>query len=909
MNVAKYTRVPWACLVFVGCLAYFLLSGAWVPYPGASADFLAAICFPGQLEGDVLEPLGTALTWLAHTLGGWAGVTFLSAALGAWTVTMLFVAAVNGVRHACADFDELRDDERPRAWLDGAATALLAGFGVVAAAVTSLPLWALGTRPLPAAAAVAVGATAIALAMSLRRRCAEDYAEGLPPSLRRRCAMGALFALAAFLFADSPAALPVSVAAVVLGGGILVRMGVEGRLSYLPWIVLGLAAGLAAAVAVTPLWCLALGVPLEGNAFLFWANRVSALTAPALMGLVMGFEGSAPLALFALAFVLLLGCFPRAFFRFASPLIGQLAILALAGCCLARWPAALWETMAEPTPLAALGVALVTLDVGLLVGSWIRNWLDVHVGWPAPAAHAAANVGAALLLGGLACAQLVLNYADGAGRPARAALDKAWAPLEARLPLTLTAWLDPEPGLAPLFLERLAQGTPLWPVSDFAAAVPHLRVGGKPLAEARRTDPGLDAAAALGPAPLRRWLLATDADGAFRVGPLPPAAAADAAGIAERLGKTRYGRTPAGQRTVRSLRALAARLLAARALDAPAAEAADLLRQAIALDPANDGLRLSLGALEGAPGVTLTQAEHWAAVSVAEGRPWLRHPTAAQAQAFERAFGPVRTEAFASARRLADLRTDARAAALRAILRRYRDDPAPLNEQERLIALTLLDKDEAAALLSAREAPSEAELEFFLCAWPWSPEAEALYAKHAARLAGNPCLAALYGKRAQDVRQWQAGQVSAFFMRDGRYAYALFHLKRLLAEGRIQQALDFVGGFNAEQALAEAPLLLETLRLRALSHLAQGDPEAARRQAHVWLIADPDQPDLWAFLLGLTRDPEALDAATRDCLARFPGHPLALRLHANALRPALGDEAARRWLTTLLPEERPHADR
>ena len=252
MNVAKYTRVPWACLVFAGRLAYFLLSGAWVPYPGASADFLAAICFPGQLEGDVLEPLGTALTWLAHTLGGWAGVTLLSAALGAWTVTMLFVAAVNGVRHACADFDELRDDERPRAWLDGAATALLAGFGVVAAAVTSLPLWALGTRPLPAAAAVAVGATAIALAMSLRRRCAEDYAEGLPPSLRRRCAMGALFALAAFLFADSPAALPVSVAAVVLGGGILVRMGVEGRLSSLPWVVLGLAAGVGAAGGGAP---------------------------------------------------------------------------------------------------------------------------------------------------------------------------------------------------------------------------------------------------------------------------------------------------------------------------------------------------------------------------------------------------------------------------------------------------------------------------------------------------------------------------------------------------------------------------------------------------------------------------------------------------------------------------------
>ena len=188
MNVAKYTRVPWACLVFVGCLAYFLLSGAWVPYPGASADFLAAICFPGQLEGDVLEPLGTALTWLAHTLGGWAGVTLLSAALGAWTVTMLFVAAVNGVRHACADFDELRDDERPRAWLDGAATALLAGFGVVAAAVTSLPLWALGTRPLPAAAAGAGGATATPLAMGLAGRRAGGRARRRPPPARRAAA-------------------------------------------------------------------------------------------------------------------------------------------------------------------------------------------------------------------------------------------------------------------------------------------------------------------------------------------------------------------------------------------------------------------------------------------------------------------------------------------------------------------------------------------------------------------------------------------------------------------------------------------------------------------------------------------------------------------------------------------------
>ena len=908
MDADKYTRIPWACLVFVGSLAFFLLTGAWVPCPGASADFLAAICFPGQLEGSAWEPLGTALTWLARLLGGKAGIAALTAALGAWAATMLFVAAVEGVRHACVDFGELAEGARPRAWRDSAATALLAGFGTVAVALTTLPLWALGTRPLPAAATVAVGATAIALAMTLRRRCAEDFEAGLPPSARRCCAMGLLFAFAAFLFADNPAALPISLAAILLGGGVLVRMGVEGRLSYLPWIVLGLIAGTLASVAAVALWCMALGLETPDNLFLFWGARLGQLTPGALMGLAMNFEGAAPLALFALALALLLGCFPRAYFRFGSPLIGQVAILALAGCCLARWPEALWQTMDEPTPLAALGVALVALNVGLLVGSWIRNWLDAHVHWGLAPAHLVANVGALMLLGGLACAQLVLNFADGAGLPARRALRDAWAPLEAHLPLTLTAWFDPEPGLAPVFLARLTQGTPLLPVTDVAAAEPMLRVDGKPLAEARAADPALDTAAALGPAALRRWLLAAESD-AFRAGPLPPEAAEAAEAVAAHIAATRYGRTPAGRRTARGLRALAARLLAIQALSEPGAEAASLLRHAITLDPENNGLRLGLGALDGTPGADVSKEERWAAIAVAEARPWLRHPTAAQAQAFERAFGPVRTDAFASARRLAALQTDARAATLRAILTQYRKDPGPQSEQERLIALSLLGKDEAAALLNARKAPSEAELELFLCAWPWTPEANALYAKHADRLAKNACLSMLYTNRLRDVRQRQAEQVGAYFMRDGRYAYALFHLNHLLAAGDLNEALGFVGGFTAERAFAEAPFLLEGLRLRALACLADDAPDAALRQAHDWLIANPAQPDLWGFLLGLTRDPEALDAAVRDCLALFPGHPLALRLRARALRPVLGEEGARRWRETLLSGKAPHADR
>lgn len=909
MNLAKYTRVPWAAIVFAGSLAYYLITSTAEPYPGASADFIGALAFPGQLPGDVTEPFGSAIAWLAHALGGAKGVLLATAAMGAWVATMLFVAAVNAVRHACLDFAELTPQEQPRARADIAATALLTGFGTVALALTALPLWALGTRPLPAAATVATGATALALASSLRRRCAEDYAQAVAPSFRRRVAMGLLFAMATFLVADDPANVPLTLAAIFLGGGILVRMGVEGRLSYVPWIVLGLLGGVLAAVGVMPIWLRAIGAEPVANPFLFWAQQIGQQAVPAIMGLVMDFSGAAPLALFALTVVLLSGCFPRAFLKFGSPLIGQAAIVALAGCCLARWPGELWEPMAEPTPLAALGVALAMLCVALLVGSWVRCWLDAHVHWRLGSAHTVANLLAAVLLGGLACAQFALNLNDGAGRAARAALDKAWDPLAKALPLTLTAWIDPEPELTPLFLTRLRQGTPIRPITDFARAIPWLSIDGRPIQAARREDVALDAAAALGPMALERCLFALDTRGAIRKGPLDPEARPAVEAVAAHIAASRYGRTPGGQRTVKGLRALAARLCMAQAQDLPPREAVAAIREALALNPGNQAAWMSLAELARLPEAGVTREERRAATAIHEEHPWLRHPTPTQAHAFEREYGPVRTQAFRSARRLFALRGDDRGRALRNIVGRYRDAPETLSDTERIVALTQLPKDEAATLLNAREAPSEAELEYFLCAWPWSPEANALYAKHAKRLAGNDCLNMLYANRSREVTLQRLGHVGAFFMRDNRYAYAQCHLDFLLAQGETEEALRFVSGFTLEQALEETPFLLEYLRLRVASRLAEQAPDEALRAARAWLVSNPDQPDLWAFTIGLERDPEAIETDVLACLRRFPGHPLALRLRAQTLRAAAGEAAARRWLDLMKTPSPAYADR
>ena len=336
----------------------------------------------------------------------------------------------------------------------------------------------------------------------------------------------------------------------------------------------------------------------------------------------------------------------------------------------------------------------------------------------------------------------------------------------------------------------------------------------------------------------------------------------------------------------------AAALARLRAVDPEAA--ARILRHAIAIDPENPGLRLSLAALDGK--VSLSKEERLRGVAVAEADPWLRDPSPDRAAAYERLYGPVLTAGFRAAGRLGALHLGDRASVLRQILAAYREAPETLGAQERIIALLHLPEAEAAASLLARDAPSTEELTFFLCAYPWTDAANALFAKHATRLAQNDCLGMLYLNHGRNTRRQQIDRVGSFFARDGHFAYAYFHLTHLLAEGKLDDALDFVSDFIVADRLADAPVLLESLRLRVIDRLLAQDPARALAFLREWLTADPAQPGLWECLLNL---PEATEDEMRQCLARYPTHPVATRLFAEALRRQAGDEAADRYLRTL----------
>lgn len=899
----QYRRLPWLFAVFVAAFAFFLLTGAWAPYPGESAAFVAALRFPGQAVGPVFEPFDTAVMGLALRLLGPVGLGVFAAALGAWAVTMLFVAAVEGVRHASLDLLDLREEEVPRAGVDMAGTALLAGFATAVLAATALPLWALGTRPLPAAPMVALCATLVALAMALRRKCAEDYVTGQAPSRRRRLGMGLLFAGAVFLFADDPGTLPLAAMGLLLGGGILIRQGVEGRTAYLPWIVGGIVLGLAGALASAAAWFVSLGIPLPDNLFLFWCGRLQTLTLPAVRALLTTFDGVSALALFGLALLLLLGTFPRAFFRLGAPFVGQLAIVALAGLSLARWPFELWGRMAEPTPLMAMGVALLALDVGLLIGSWVRHWMDARAAWSVRASHVAADAGVALFTLALVAAQVWRVGAEASGCGARQALRGVWAPFEARVPASVDTWLSPDGWLAPFFLWRQGQGEPLRPVANLAAAVDALAPAG-----ARAADPALDAAAELGGAPFQRFLLSTDTAGRFREGPPLGDDAAAVEAVAAQVEASPFGWTGPGRRFVGELRAAASRGWAILAQGAAPKEAAGLLRHALALNPENAGAALSLAALAAAPEAAVTAEERRAARRLGEDDPWLLAPTPAQAEAFERAFGPVGTVGFRAARRLRALEGERREETLAEIVRLYREDPRELSQQERLIALLRLPQAEAATLLERGESTDE-DVAFFLCAYPWSDAANALFARYEARLMSDRelggCLSMLYHNLSHRSRAQRLNDLGAYFIRQGRFVYAYVYLRQLIEAGREREALRFVSDFAFGDRLASSPYLMEALRVRALEAAAEADPAQALAAARTWLIANPAQSAVWGFVL--RRDPTERDV--RDCLRAFPAHPVAVRLFGEALRGRAGDAAAERWLGAMLSKEPAHADR
>lgn len=887
----------WTAGVFAAALLFYLLTASFVPIPGASAEFMTALAFPGRVPVAMQYPLDAVLGGMLAALAGperlGAALTVFAALLGALTVTGLFRATVAGVRFSCLDLTGIREGELPRVRADIFATAMLSGVGAAIVGAVALPVWALGTRLLPGALSAVLGVAVLTFAMGCRWRAATRFLEGPQPSaLFPRLLMGAVFGFSTFLGTTAPSLLPVAILGIILVGGPLIDRETEDRLAYVPWIVVGVIGGVALSVLSVWLWQGMFGADTEVGALALWGQWMQSAL-PELTRLFLSFEGAAPLALFALGAALLLGCFPAAYLRFGVPLVGQVAAVALMVVGVFRWPAELWDGMAEPSALDTVGVVVAVLVFGLTVGSWARNWLDVHTHWALGKAHtvAAAFVAVPSLL--LAGAWVIVNAADGAGRVAQCALKGLWAKTDAALSETAEVWWSPSAEATGLLLRRAATGKAICPVQGRAGVLRELP---ERFAARLSGDPVPAVLEKVGPEALRLYLAYAPATAdAFLSGAVPDAVSETFGEVAAALEKTTYGRTPLGKRTILELRAEAARALVNRAASLPSEEAIALLRRALALNPKNPAATLGLDALGALP----QEATHPSpALLLLERFPWLRKPLPSRARAFEERHGHVRTPAFDSARRLWALSRGDYGDVLAEILTLARENPASLNRQERLLALLSFPEAEAYAWLD-KATPDADLLEALLCVYPWTERSEALFAKHRELLKERDALALMYQGKGRLSGRRIGDKVLAFFLRDGRFAYARFYVNGLLKEGQIDSAVAFVSGFNVAERLANFPALAERLRARTLEALTREHPADALETARAWVASDPWQPLLWSILLANPAQPEGAERDVLLCLAYLPLHPEASRRFAEKLRAESGEAVAARYLETV----------
>ncbi len=879
-----------AVALFGAAFLLYWFTAVQVPLPGASAEFLTALVYPTQGTTTPTSPLDAVLGhWLVNTLG-FGMVTPLVALMGATMVAVLFFFAASAVKYYCMDMTGIRDREVARTQSDFSLVALLTGICAALMGMVSLPIWISGTRVLPELLLTLNGFGLLMFAMRLRLRVARWINQERPSSTALWIHIGILFAWATLFGTLAPELLPILLLALILAGGVLVHQETPDRHLFLPWILGGILLGCVASVLLVSRWA-ALFNPVENaDAFRLWIGWMQTQMARFPLHFVT-FESAAPITLFTLAAVLLLGCFPKAYLRFASPLFGQLVALGVTVASLLHWPAQLWNAITEPTAMATIGVALSIVVSAVMVGSWARNWLDVHTHWSRPKAHAMAAVLISIptLLWG--AFSIRANAADGSGRLARQTLAPIWAAAEASLPTPHRFWANPPPCRTGLILHCATQHDPIQPLVRLDTLPQDLVLGGMTLAERATTDLLYRELESLGGDSLQLYLLDLARQDGLITG-LPPRSAIDVLIAAvQALTDTPFAATQVGQATLKAFQTIAAHALVEAAKDQSPEAAAETFRRAIALDPENIAAHLSLAAL---PGVSITADERQAATAVLERQPNLRAPSLDEGQKVEQQFGTVQTPAFASTRRLYAMRRGNAADTWAHIQALYQTAPARLSDEERILAL-LCQAEEAAGQRLNAGSPTDTELKLYLCAYPYSPVAMELFTRHRERLSAYEGLAHLYLQRHLTARQRAGERALSYFFRDGDFAYALFHVRMLLDEGLLNEAIDFASGFSANDLLARTPALLERLRLEILDVLQQQNAQRALEQARAWLLDDPYQQVIWMRLLENPAQPDHGRADSLACLALYPIHPTASAIFAQTLEERVGEAVATRY--------------
>ncbi len=890
----------WTFGIFIVAMLIYIITASFIPYPGISSEYFTALCYPGSAPKLLTSPVDTLCmraiiaTVAPNQLSVVMGLFY--AMIGAGIVACLFRCAIATARHASVDLTGVRDNELDRVLFTISHISFETGIATALLAVLAMPIWAIATRPYPQSVLALLLAVMLTCALEFRWRTTQNYLLSQPPRVQHCIVLGVTYALIALISFMHPMLIPVTALAFVMASGIFLRTESEGRGPCAIAATIGLGVGLIAAIVFTAQWAQVLNVaqaPLP-NAISLWGQHFAA----GIKSLVPRFtvlEGLAPLTVFLSAAALFLGCFPHAYLKLGSPIIGQIASVGLFVVAMIRWPEPVWALFCEPDALTLIAGFMLVLCMGALLGSWLHAGFGEYTRWSRARFRTLAFTVTLVVTGALSIYIGVRNAPMASGLYVRDTMQEIAPLLDELVAEDATLWLTPRTDMLGIVARRYLAGKPVQPQAESFESVTSASLTSHAfLRVAAAKDPLIPALVKLGPEPLRQYLLVMAPELGIMTQLPPRLTSTNAAKAAKCLHESPFGKTVVGERCVTLLNQMAAREHAACAIGAEPEAAATHLRLARVLDPENKGIPLSLASLQ-YEGVTVTQQERNDARDVVEARPSLRAPSAAEALAFEYRYGPVRTQGFCSASRLRRLHLGNAPAVLKDIVEIYKETPALLSTTECLVAVLHMPIENLVALWETRT-PSEAELQLFFCAYPDAPQTDALYEKYKKLFRTNDALNTLFREKNSRLRERVADKMQSFFLRDGEFAYALYYVNALLADKDLATAVKFVGGFNVRERLAKTPALVEELRCRVLKLLLAEDPAQARVVCEGWLRSEPRQYRIWSMLLSdempKSADPEA---ELRACLRQYPLHPIATARYAEILEKDLGLEAAKRY--------------
>ncbi len=895
--------------VFAVAFVFYLLTASYLPYPGLSSDYLISLIFPWQYTMPQVDILGALVTSHVARLCSpeslMVGMAILSAALGALIVTALFRTVYFTVQVSSLDMEGVLEREMARATRDFGACAEMIGVLTAMVGMVTLPLWVVGTRPLPTSFAIMIASVAIALRVELRYR----FARLIQSNATQIGILDAgitilMVALAVMMATYSAPLFPVGLILIILVVLPLFNPAAYFRVRLLTATLVGAALGLLFSIGAVTAWSTYVaGTDISAGSA--WAAHVKGVLAQ-VPSVIMTMPDSMALALCALCTALHLGCFPWAYNKFGKPFLGHVLMVVLPAVAIWGKPTAFWNTLEEPTALSALAIFTLVAFCGTMLGSWARCWLDVHTHWRPRLAHLAAGVMLLIPMAIWAGINVATTWRSGVGSVANVATKACWADYEVALPKERKLWLSGDTHITSNFiLRRYMLGNP------FAGAPMRLLMSHRfsefcdsSFAKRLNNDPVLKYMVLLGAPAVRSYIIGCINYGEF----LSDAEMDESAGealthVAEKVEASHFGKTHVGQRSIARVNAWAAGCYARAAWNTKdAATGVAYLRRAMALDPENKAYPLGLDALAQRAKEPLTPEEKLQVTKLYEDEPWLRQPTWRQMEQFDVRYGQVYTPAFDSARRLWQVRNGAREAALAKMIALFREDCAQLNDEERDNALLILDEAETGERLLQHGKEHIAEVKTYLCLYPLSETSLKLAELYREQIADDHALEFCYSDN--NVRHMNpkrmADRASAVFMKESSFRCALLFVKLCLQAGDVERAQKFVSGFIIDKELPTQAYGVEYLRVLVLQAIAKTDAAKARTLAQMWLRSEPKQKSLWQFVLtDATLSEDERVTLAKSCLATDPFHPEAIRIFAEHLATLEGDAAAQRYTDAL----------